>query len=157
MRKSEQLTKINIDERDKKILRTLLENAKLSYRQISKKLLVSVATVMHRIDKLEEQGIIQKYTAKLDYQKLGFDLVVCVDIRVAKGKLFEVERLIAKHPSVQAVYDLTGSFDCLVIAKFKNRRELDNFVKKIQTYDFVERTETRLVLNIIKEDVIDNI
>jgi DNA-binding Lrp family transcriptional regulator len=110
---------------------------------------------MHRVNKLEQSGIIKKYTVQLDYQKLGYELVVCIDIRVAKGKLFEVERLVAKHPSVQAVYDVTGSFDSLVIAKFKNRKELDNFVKKIQTYDFVERTETRLVLNTIKEEFIE--
>lgn len=155
MTKTERLSKHEIDETDRRIVRVMLENARLSYRQIAKRLLIAVATVMHRVNKLEQSGIIKKYTVQLDYQKLGYELVVCIDIRVAKGKLFEVERLVAKHPSVQAVYDVTGSFDSLVIAKFKNRKELDNFVKKIQTYDFVERTETRLVLNTIKEEFIE--
>jgi Lrp/AsnC family transcriptional regulator for asnA, asnC and gidA len=53
---------------------------------------------------------------------------------------------------VQAVYDVTGDFDALVIAKFRSRRELDSFVKSLQTIEFVERTETNLILNIIKED-----
>ncbi|RMF04981.1 Lrp/AsnC family transcriptional regulator, partial [Candidatus Woesearchaeota archaeon] len=61
---------------------------------------------------------------------------------------------IAADPHVTAVYDNTGDFDATVIAKFKNRRGLDSFLKKIQTYDFVERTETRMILNTIKEDTI---
>ena len=47
----------------------------------------------------------------------------------------------------------TGNFDATVLARFKSKKALDNFIKKIQTYDFVERTETRFVLNVIKEDL----
>jgi len=72
-------------------------------------------------------------------------------MRISKGKLFEVEKKIAMHPNVFAVYDITGAFDCQVIAKFKNRRAMDKFLKLIQTYEFVQRTETILVLNTIKE------
>jgi DNA-binding Lrp family transcriptional regulator len=155
MRKTEQSSKSVLDAKDIKILQTLLQDSKLSYRQIAKKLLISVATVMHRVRRLEDAGIIRKYTVHLDYDKLGYDLVAAIDVRVQKGRLFEVEKLIARHPNVQAVYDVTGSFDALVLTKFKNRRDLDSFVKKIQTYDFVERTETRLVLNTIKEEFVE--
>ena len=154
MPKTKQSVKMTIDETDQKIIDSLVENSKLSYRQIAKKLMISAATVMHRVQRLEAIGIIKKYTVNLDYEKLGFDIAVCIDIRVAKGKLFEVERQIAKLPNAQAVYDITGAFDAIVIAKFHNRKELDTFVKKIQTYDFVERTETRLVLNTIKEGTV---
>jgi DNA-binding Lrp family transcriptional regulator len=155
MKKTKQMIPGKIDETDNKIMGALLENAKLSYRQIAKRLLISAATVMHRVRRLEQAGIIRKYTVQLDYQKLGYEFVAAIDIRVMKGRLFEVEKLVAKHPNVHAVYDVTGSFDSLVLVKFRNRRELDSFVKKIQTYDFVERTETRLVLNTIKEDFVE--
>ena len=46
---------------------------------------------------------------------------------------------------------MTGDFDAAILARFKNRRQMDSFLKKIQTYDFVERTNTRLILNAIKE------
>ena len=58
---------------------------------------------------------------------------------------------IASAKEVVAVYDHTGYFDTLVIARFKSRRSMDTFLKKIKTYDFVERTETQLVLNVMKE------
>ncbi len=139
------------DELDIKILTTLLENSKLSYRKIARKLGVNVTTVINRIGRMEKEKIIQGYTTKLDYEKLGYDIKVVIDLRVSKGKLFEVENKIAHHPNVSAVFDIIGPFDAVIVANFKNRKEMDRFIKKIQTYEFVERTETRLVLNTIKE------
>lgn len=137
---------------DLKILGVLLKNSRLSYRQIAKKLKTSVATVMNHVKSMEEQGIIEKYTARMNYEKLGYDIEVLIEIRISKGKLFEMEKKIASHPNVFAVYDVTGNFDAVVLARFKTRRLMDNFLKKIQTYDFIERTETKLVLNTIKEE-----
>lgn len=144
-----------LDATDKKILNLLLKNAKLSYRQIAKKIAVSAATIMYRVKRLEQQGVIQRYTAQLDYERLGYDLAAAIEVRILRGKLFEVERLLARDHRVQAVYDVTGAFDALVIGKFKNRRDLDRFVKKVQTYEFIERTETKLVLNTIKEESLE--
>jgi Lrp/AsnC family transcriptional regulator for asnA, asnC and gidA len=143
---------MELDKTDEKIVAVLQENAKLSYRQIAKKVNISVATVLNRVKKLEREGIIKKYTVLLDYEKLGFDVPVLVDIRVAKGKLFNVEKKIATHPNVFAIYDKTGAFDATIVAKFKNRKSMDHFIKTIQTYDFIERTETQLILNTIKEE-----
>ena len=84
-------------------------------------------------------------------KKLGYDVQVIIDIRISKGKLFLVEKKIASHPNICAIYDTTGHFDAAIIAKFKTRRQMDDFLKLVQSYDFVERTETRLILNIIKE------
>ncbi|MBS3102781.1 Lrp/AsnC family transcriptional regulator [Candidatus Woesearchaeota archaeon] len=141
-----------LDENDKKIIEILTENSRLSYRQIAKKLALSVATVMNRVKKLENEKIIKKYSALLDYEKLGFDIDVIIDVRISKGKLLEVESVIAKNPNVFAVYDVTGDFDAVVLARFPNRRKMDNFIKKLQKLDFVERTETKLILNTIKEE-----
>ena len=108
--------------------------------------------LLSRVKKLEQSGIIKKYSALLDYDRLGYDVPVMIEIRVAKGKLFNVENKIATHPNVFAVYDKTGDFDSTIIARFKNRKSMDAFLKKIQTYDFIERTETQLILNTIKEE-----
>src|SRR3989344_11175 len=140
------------DKTDIEILRVLEKNSRLSLRKIAKKVGVSVATVMHRLNRLEKESVIRGYTALLDYDKLGFELQAIISVDVSKGKLFEVEKKIATDPSVHAVYDITGHFDVVVVARFKTRKSLDTFVKKIQTYDFVEKTETAIVLNTIKED-----
>jgi len=141
-----------VDELDTRILNILMDNSKLSYRKIAARTGVSTATIMNRINNLEKQGLIKKYSALLDYEKLGYDFDVMIDVRVSKGKLFEVEEKIAKSPNVSAVFDVTGSFDSTIIAKFKTRKDLDSFLKKIQAYEFVERTETKLILNTVKDE-----
>ena len=143
---------MELSKTDVSIIRVLQKNSRLSLRKIASKVNVSVATVMNRLNRLEDEEIVKNYSVYLDYEKLGFDLEALIEIRVSKGRLIEVERKIASHPNVFAVYDITGDFDVVVLAKFRNRRTLDVFVKKIQTYEFVERTETKIILNTIKEE-----
>ena len=138
--------------KDKSIINILLENSRLSAREIAKKANISVVTVIKKMKEMEKEGIIKSYVAELDYEKLGYDVQAIINLRISKGKLFEIEKKIATIPNVSAVYDSTGDFDCLIIAKFKSRKGLDNFLKKVQTFDFVERTKTKLILNTIKEE-----
>jgi len=145
---------MEIDETDRKMLDVLLADSRLSYRKIASKVGVSVATVMNRIKRLEKEGVLKGYSAIIDYEKLGFDIDAIVRMKISKGKLFEVENKIASHPAVAAVFDVTGDFDSTIIAKFRNRRALDTFLKKIQSYEFVEATNTMLVLNTIKNSQI---
>ncbi|MEM7825498.1 MAG: Lrp/AsnC family transcriptional regulator [Candidatus Aenigmatarchaeota archaeon] len=140
------------DSTDKKILKELLADSRLSYRQISRKLKISVGTVLSRIKRLESEGIIKYYTTVLDHEKLGYELTAIIEVTVSKGKLLEVEEEIAKFPNVCAVYDITGLTDALIIAKFNRRQELSNFVKKLLSTPNVERTNTHLVLTTVKED-----
>jgi len=65
---------MDLDKTDVKILKTLLENARLSNRQIAKKVNVSVGTVISKIKKMETEGIINGYSATLDYEGLGYEL-----------------------------------------------------------------------------------
>lgn len=145
-------TNVNLlDSVDYKLLQVLLNDSRLSYRQIAKKLCISVVTVMNRVNKLRAAGILKGTSCILDYHLLGYELEAMIQLRISKGKLFEVEKKIATYPNVYAVYDVTGDYDAIVFARFKTRRELDAFLKKIQTYDFVERTHTSFILNTIKE------
>ncbi len=141
-----------MDDLDRKILNLLIENGKMPYRKIASMLHVSPATAMSRVKSMEKAGIIRKYTIMPDYDKMGFGISVVIEMCISKGKLFEVEKKIATHSSVYAVYDITGASDAIVLANFRTRHELDSFLKRIQAYDFVERTETKLILNKMKEE-----
>ncbi len=145
-------TEIRLDETDKKILNILLDDSRQSFRDIAKRIKKSPVTVMKRIRAMERAGIIRKYSVKIDYVRAGYDVEVIIQLRISKGKLFQVEKKIASHPSVVALYDHTGDFDATIIARFRNTKSMDSFLKKIQTYDFVERTRTSLVLSTIKEE-----
>lgn len=142
-----------IDETDVKILELLLGDARLSSRQVARRLDVSVGTVLGRIKRMERAGIIKGYSAVLDHEKLGFELTVVTEIVVSKGKLLEMEREIAKWPNVCCVYDVTGQTDAFVIAKFRSREELSGFTKRLLSLPLVERTNTHVVLTTVKESL----
>jgi DNA-binding Lrp family transcriptional regulator len=129
----------NIDKLDLKIINTLNKNARESFREISRKLNVSLTTIANRIKKLEAEG-------------LGYDLLVIIGIRISHGKLMEVEKRISKNPHVYEIYDTTGDWDSIIIARFKSREELNTFIKRVLAVEHVERTMTYLVLNVVKDE-----
>jgi DNA-binding Lrp family transcriptional regulator len=141
-----------MDETDVKILKNLLSDARMSYRKVAEEIGVSPPTVLARVEKLESDGIIRSYSTLIDHEKLGYDLTAIIEITATKGKIVDLERQIAKFPNVCAVYDITGLTDMVVVAKFKNRKELSNFVKKDLSLPYVDRTNTHLVLITVKED-----
>jgi DNA-binding Lrp family transcriptional regulator len=141
-----------LDETDGKILKALTVDARLSSRQIAKQCGISIGTVLSRIRKMEDQGIVKGYSALLDHEKLGYELTMVSEITVSKGRLLEMESEIARFPNVCCVYDVTGLLDAIIIAKFKNREELGKFTKRLLALPYVERTNTHVVLTTIKED-----
>jgi len=141
-----------LDKTDVKILKVLLNDARLSSRQIAKQCGVSIGTVLSRIKKMETQGIIKGYSAVPDHEKLGYELTVVSEITVSKGRLLEMENEIARLPNVCCVYDVTGLIDAIIVAKFKSREELSKFTKRLLSLPYVERSNTHMVLTTIKED-----
>ena len=142
----------SIDETDKKIIAEYLKDARVSYREVAKRLQLAVGTVLTRTKKLENDGIIESYSAVLNHDKLGYEIIAISEITVSKGKLTEVENAIAKLSPTCAVYDVTGENDVIIISKFKSRDEMSDFTKKLLSMSNVERTNSRIVLNTIKED-----
>lgn len=141
-----------MDETDSKILEQILSDARLSYRKIAEKIGVSPPTVLSRMQKLEKNGTIKSYSAILDHEKLGYDLTAIIEVTAVKGKIAEVEKHISIFPNVCAVYDITGLTDMTIVAKFRNRKELSDFVKKDLSLPYVERTNSHMVLLTVKED-----
>ena len=143
---------VEIDELDRKILQHYLLDGRLSYRELGHKIGVSTTTIQSRTQKLENAGVIKGYSAVFDHEKIGFQLTAITEVSVAKGKLIELEREVAKMPQVLAVYDVTGLTDAIVIAKFKSREDLSKFTKALLAMPFVERTNSHIVLTTVKED-----
>jgi len=141
-----------LDELDRAILEELNVDARRSHREIAHRLKVSPTTVSTRVERLEAQGIIRGYIPLLDDEQLGFDLWALVGIRISKGKLREVEERLARDPRAYAIYDVTGENDALLIGRFRDRRDLDRFVKHALQDPHVERSNTQVVLNRVKED-----
>ena len=141
-----------MDETDVKILKKVLSDARLSYRKIAEEIGVSPPTVLTRMQRLESNHIIKSYSAVLDHEKLGYDLTAIIELTAVKGKIAEVEKHISRFPNVCAVYDITGLTDMIIVAKFRNRKDLSDFVKKDLSLPFVDRTNSHIVLVTVKED-----
>ena len=103
------------------------------------------------MNKLEENGVITGYTVNLNPDKIGWEMTVVVGLRIVKGRLLEIQELIASDSRVFAVYDVTGDMDSLVFARVKDRDDLDDFTKTVLSTEGVERSTTHVVLNTVKE------
>lgn len=141
-----------LDDADLAILRALNADARKSYRDLAKELNLALSTVSARVKRLEQQEYILGYVPVLDPQKLGLDLVVIVGVKISAGKLLDAQRRIAKMPRVFGVYDVTGDWDSMILARFRGRDELNDFIKELLSLSYVERTGTQLVLNTVKEE-----
>ncbi len=141
-----------MDDKDITILQHLLVDARQSARKLAHRLGVSTVTTINRIKKLEDSKIIQGYSVRLDHDLLGYAFTIIIEIKTRGGKMLEIEKEISKHDNVIAVYDITGDSDTIVIAKFKDRKLMSEFVKKLLAIPNVENTITHVVLNTIKED-----
>jgi Lrp/AsnC family transcriptional regulator, regulator for asnA, asnC and gidA len=141
-----------LDELDRSILEELNTDARSSHRAIAHRLKVSPTTVSSRVTRMESQGIIRGYIPVLDDEQLGWDLWAAMGIRISRGRLREVEERLAKDPRAYAIYDITGETDALLIGRFRDRRDLDRFVKHALQDPHIERTNTQVVLNRVKED-----
>lgn len=142
----------NLDDLDRAILEELNADARRSHREIAHHLKVSPTTVSARVSRMEAQEVIRGYIPVLDDEQLGWDLWAAVGIRISKGRLREVEERLARDPRAYAIYDVTGENDALLIGRFRDRRDLDRFVKHALLDPHVERTNTQFVLNRVKED-----
>jgi Lrp/AsnC family transcriptional regulator, regulator for asnA, asnC and gidA len=141
-----------LDELDRSILEELNTDARRSHREIAHRLKISPTTVSARVARMEAQGVIRGYIPLLDDEQLGWDLWAAMGIRISRGRLREVEERLARDSRAYAIYDVTGETDALLIGRFRDRRDLDRFVKHALQDPHVERTNTQVVLNRVKED-----
>jgi DNA-binding Lrp family transcriptional regulator len=140
------------DELDRKIIQALNRNARKSYREIAKEVGTSVTAVIHRIKKFEETGAIKGYIPVVDQEYFGFSLSAIIALRISRGKLLDIQQKIAEDPRIAAVYDVTGDWDSLIIGYFRDRHDLNDFIKGLLTLENVDRSVTHIVLNVIKEE-----
>ncbi len=144
--------KKNLDELDYNLLDLLYIDSRMKYSEIAEKLEVSVGSVHNRIKSLEERGVIKKFTVQLDPEKLDLDLTVVIEMQIEVAYLSEVNNDLQKFTDIIALYNITGSTDILAIARFKNRRHMNEVLTSILKIKHITRTATHLALQILKEE-----
>ncbi len=142
-----------IDQVDRAILEEYIKDSRQSFREVARKTEVSPGTVAARVAKMEEKGIIKRYTIQVDHEKLGYDLTVLINVNVTGAPdFFEEDNALTALIEPNAIYNTTGDNDIMIIAKFKNREDLSNFTKNLLRMDTIQGTKTQLVLKTLVED-----
>ena len=130
----------------------MLEDARISQRGLAKRVGVAQGTITNRLRRLEGMGVIKGYTVLLDAESIGWTMTVITGLTIQKGSMIDVQQQIAADPRVFAVYDVTGDYDSMVLARVRGRKDLDDLTKTVFTLQGVQRSFTQVVLNTVKED-----
>ena len=142
---------MDLDDTDRAIIKCLESDARMSLRSVAGEVGVSLGTVSNRLRRLENSGVVTGYTVQLDAEKVGWGLTVVVGLRIEKGRLLELQRKIAEDHRVLGVYDVTGDFDSMVVARAVDRGDLDDLSKTVLSLEGITRSVTHFVLNTVKE------
>jgi len=141
---------LEIDEVDRQIMGILAADARLSYRDIAKRLGLSHASVSARIKGLEEEGVIRGYTTVIDPDAEGL-YPLCLRISAKPGfELGEIGRRVSALPEVHVVMRVSGDCELLALTLTENRRAALDLLAEINRIEGIEKAESHVVLESLK-------
>ena len=140
-----------LDNVDRAIIEELERDSRTSQRKLASKIGVAQGTITNRMQRLESDGVIKGYGVKLDAESVGWGMTIMAGLRIEKGRMIEVQEKIASDPRVFTVYDITGDWDSMVLARVEDRSDLDDLTKTVFTLEGVVRSFTHVILNTVKE------
>jgi Lrp/AsnC family transcriptional regulator, regulator for asnA, asnC and gidA len=137
-----------IDKIDRNILSILMEDAKIPYTEIAKKILVSAGTIHVRMKKMEEFGIIKKSRLHINYELLGYDLTAFLGVYLEKGSDYkEVIKQMNQIPEIVEAHYTTGVYSIFAKITCKNTKHMRHVLNEdIQSVKGIQRTETIISL-----------
>ena len=143
-----------LDNVDKSLLRSLQTDGRLSNVELARKISLSPPATHTRLKRLEKDGYIRQYTAIVDREKAGYDLLCFIHIGLQMHQVTQVEKFreaTRKMPEVLECHHITGEYDYLLKVVLKNRKDLERFVvDKITPVPGVARIHTSLVFTEVK-------
>ncbi len=141
-----------LDALDIEILRLLIENCNRSARELARELNRSPTTIIARIRKLYNLGIVKRCTALVNHRALGFRIMALIMLNVDGSHLDTIEKNLAAKPNVRAVYDIAGDYNVAAIALFRDVDELNEFLRQVTRDPHVRRSSVNLVLKVVKDE-----
>ena len=152
---------MNLDKTDKKILTYLQKNSKMTTKELSMYLNLSATAVYERIKKLEKNGVIKKYIAVIDKEKVEKSFVVFCQIKLIQHKheyVKKFEREVIKFDEVLACYNVSGDYDYFLKILVKNMKEYRNFLNdKLTSLDHISSAHSTFIINEVKNSLVLNL
>jgi Lrp/AsnC family leucine-responsive transcriptional regulator len=145
---------MELDKTDKKLLYFLQEDSKQTTKELSYKLDLSVTAVYERIKKLEKQGVISKYVAIINRQKVERDFIVLCHVKLTQHKkeyVLQFEKEIMTLLEVTECFHVSGDYDYILKICVKNMEEYRNFmVTKLTTLQHIGSTHSSFMITEVK-------
>ncbi len=143
-----------LDEKDHLILEVLQDHAEYTTRQIAKKTLLPATTIHNRICKLRQEGIIRKFTVKLDNQKIGKGFVAYVLIsanlpllKQKKKTQHDLAQELRRFHFVERADIVSGGTDLVAVIRCKDVQEFNHvLLDKLQLVEGIEKTQSLIVI-----------
>jgi len=143
-----------MDDTDMEILRSLVENSRITISQMSKEIEIPDATISNRLKKLEKNAI-KQYTLILNPETLGLKVTAIIIIQTESEKHENVEKELSILEEVSEVYSISGEYDILIKVWAHSIHELNRIVNsKIRSVDGVEDLTEMIVMERVKEGVV---
>tara|TARA_Y100001970_G_scaffold47257_1_gene59646 strand:- start:1073 stop:1525 length:453 start_codon:yes stop_codon:yes gene_type:complete len=141
-----------LDSKDRAILDILSNSGRESASSISEKIGMSTPAVIDRINKLQEADVIQGYSANINYSKLGMDISALITlISESSEHYYEVIKLANSTNEVVKCFATTGAGSHVLLIRTRDTATLEKFLRKVQQWPGIIRTETQLILSSNKE------
>ncbi|MGY5870732.1 MAG: Lrp/AsnC family transcriptional regulator [Candidatus Thorarchaeota archaeon] len=136
-----------IDENDRKIIEILSGNARISLRDIKKKVDLSPSSIRNRMERLVSLGVIKKYTVDVDQRKLGYEIQVVALITSKPSESDALCKALSKFSEVSEVLRTSGPANFICMIQVQDINELTKFITcELEKLNGVERIETMFVL-----------
>ena len=140
-----------MDRKNLQILKILQKNGRISNAEIARQVGLAPSAILERLRRLEDQGVITDYVARLDKRKLGYNILAFIFVR-SDDLSGGTELPLAEIPEVLEVHDIVGEYSYLVKACAKDSDDLKRLVRReIGTLPHITATNTILVLETTKE------
>ena len=144
----------DLDAFDLKILEALQKDGRLTNNELADRIALSASQCSRRRSRLEAEGYIQGYQARLDRQKVGLDLLVVISVTLATHNRDNARRfaaLVNDLPEVLEAYALTGEMDYHLKVATRGLSGLSRFVNDVLLpHDSVQHVKTSIVLDTLK-------
>ena len=141
-----------LDERDRRILEELSRNARVSYTELAKRLGISDVAVIKRIRRLEQQGVIKRYTVEVNPRSLGYRVVSYTGIDVEPEHLLDVAEELRKKPYVKRLSITSGDHDIMAVIWARDSEDLRRIHEEISRLPGVKRICPAIVLEELKDE-----
>jgi Lrp/AsnC family transcriptional regulator for asnA, asnC and gidA len=138
---------MELDETDRAILRLLQADARMPFSEIAREIDMSSATVHDRVNKLEEEGVIEGYHAKVDPKAAGYGISAFVGIRVEQGGEWDTLERLRDIDGIQEVHLTTGEWDVVIRVYAENADELRELMfSEVPETEGFDRSQTMVIL-----------